>query len=98
MKKVNTKEYWESRCETKSWGKTGNRQTREYAIANVAQMGVNKEFDGSILAFDCALGDELPIYNSAFPNASLIGVDISESAIKKCKIKYGNIDEFNSGD
>jgi len=98
MKNINTKEYWESRFETKDWGKSGNRQTREYAIANVAHMSIKKDFDGSILDFGCALGDAVPIYYSAFPNASLSGVDISEAAIKKCKKLYGDIAEFNSGD
>jgi trans-aconitate methyltransferase len=39
----------------------------------------------------------LPIYHSAFPNATLNGVDISESAIEKCRKQYGDIAKFNSG-
>ncbi len=98
MENINTKEYWETRFETNSWGESGNRQTREYAKANVEHMSLNKNFDGSILDFGCALGDAIPVYNTAFPNASISGIDISESAIIKCKKQYGNIAKFYSGD
>lgn len=97
MQNINTKKYWESRFKTKSWGKRGMRQTQEYAIANVSHMNINKYFGGSILDFGCALGDAITVYHSAFPNAFLSGFDLSETAIKKCKEKYGNIAEFNSG-
>jgi hypothetical protein len=39
----------------------------------------------------------MPEYRRAFPNAKLIGIDISEQAIEKCKKKYGSIATFISG-
>ncbi len=97
MKNINTKDYWEKRFRTKNWGKSGNRQTREYAKANVAQMDLNSDYDGKILDFGCALGDAIPIYKTSFPQAKLYGIDFSEEAIQICKEAYGDIAEFSSG-
>tara|TARA_B110000259_G_scaffold184220_1_gene230836 strand:- start:1104 stop:1736 length:633 start_codon:yes stop_codon:yes gene_type:complete len=96
MKNINTKKYWESRFKSSSWGKKGIQQTREYAISNVTQMGVNEDFTGSILDFGCAFGDAIPIYCATFPNATFSGIDISKNAIKQCKNKYGNIAKFKT--
>lgn len=97
IKNINTKDYWENRFKTQNWGKSGNRQTREYAKANVSQMGLSLEFNGSILDYGCALGDALPIYHHYFPKAVLGGIDISDFAIDYCKKTYGDIAEFVSG-
>ncbi|WP_296313633.1 class I SAM-dependent methyltransferase [Winogradskyella sp. UBA3174] len=97
MENINTKDYWESRFITKNWGKSGNRQTKEYAKANVAQTNLDSNFKGSVLDFGCALGDAIPIYHQAFPDASLYGMDLSEVAIEICKNKYGDIAKFESG-
>ena len=56
------------------------------------------DFYGSILDFGCAQGDAIPIYKNNFPKASIFGIDISEIAIETCKIWFGNIAEFESGD
>lgn len=98
MKNINTKDYWETRFKTKNWGKSGNRQTREYAKANIAQMILSNDFNGSILDYGCALGDAIPIYHQSFPNAKLKGVDFSEAAIEICKDRFGDIADFESGD
>lgn len=97
MKNINTKDYWDTRFKSKSWGKIGNRQTREYAKANIAQMGLSKTFNGTILDYDCALGDAIPVYRETFPNANLLGLDFSEAAIKICKERYSDIAKFKSG-
>jgi len=97
LKNINTKDYWETRFKTKNWGKSGNRQTKEYAKANVSQMGIKSDFKGSILDYGCALGDAIPIYHHYFPMAILSGMDISEFAIDYCKKTYGHIAEFTSG-
>jgi hypothetical protein len=39
----------------------------------------------------------MPVYRSAYPKASLIGIDISKSAIAKCAERYGNIARFIQG-
>lgn len=97
MININTKEYWEGRFSSGNWNSGGKKQTKEYAKANILNMNLENDFDGSIIDFGCALGDAIPIYSEAFPNAKLIGVDISDAAINRCKHRYGNIAEFYSG-
>jgi len=57
-----------------------------------------KKFNGSILDFGCALGDAIPVYKQSYPNATLSGYDISESAIKYCRKKYSRIATFHTGE
>lgn len=54
-------------------------------------------FSGTILDFGCATGDAIPILKKAYPNATLIGVDISNSAIETAIQKYGGIATFMQG-
>ncbi len=96
MSNINTKEYWENRF-AKNWKKNGERQTTEYAKANVAHLSIPKGFEGTILDFGCAKGDAIPVYSDHFPKAKLIGIDISEIAIEGCRKKYGSLAEFRSG-
>lgn len=96
MPNINTKEYWETRF-IKNWKGNGEIQTTEYAKENVKNLPIKNYFKGTLLDFGCAMGDAIPIYAKSFPNAKLIGVDISETAIKLCKEKYGTIADFFSG-
>ena len=98
MQNINTKEYWETRFKTGNWNNNGQRQTREYALANIKNLNLSSDFSGSILDFGCAQGDAIPIYIESFPKAKISGIDISESAIATCKRRFGNIAEFDSGD
>lgn len=95
---VNTDQYWNDRFSSGNWGKTGSRQTVEYAKANIKEMGLNRDFNGTILDFGCALGDAISHYANSFPKARLIGMDISTSAVEACRDRFGNIAEFISGD
>lgn len=95
---INTKQYWEHRFKNGSWNKSGQRQTREYALANVKNINLSSNFTGSILDFGCAQGDAIPIYKVAFPKANISGIDISESAIATCQHRFGDIADFISGD
>lgn len=98
MENINTKGYWEKRFKSGNWGKSGSFQTYQYASHNVKHLSISKDFQGSVLDFGCALGDSIPIYRSYFPNAKLFGIDISASAIKICKKRFGNIAKFKAGD
>lgn len=98
MININTKQYWESRFKSGSWNKSGQRQTREYANANVKHMELPFNFAGTLLDFGCAQGDAIPIYKEAFPNAKISGIDISDSAIETCQQRFGDIAGFISGD
>jgi ubiquinone/menaquinone biosynthesis C-methylase UbiE len=96
MININTKEYWENRF-SKNWKKSGKQQTTEYAIANIKNLPLKPDFKGTILDFGCAMGDAIPIYSQHFPQAKLIGFDISEIAIEVCRKKYGLIADFYVG-
>ena len=98
MKNINTKLYWDTRFSNGDWEqKRGRSQTRQFALSQIPYLEIPKRFSGTILDFGCGLGDAFPIYKDAFPNATLIGLDISEEAIKKCKESYGNFAEFICG-
>lgn len=98
MENINTKSYWNSRFASGDWEqKKGRNQTKQFALAQIPYLNISKTFSGTILDFGCGLGDAFPIYKEAFPNAQLIGLDISEEAIKKCKETYGQMGKFICG-
>lgn len=95
---INSREYWEGRFSTGDWEQKGGRsQTAHFATSQVPHFRFDKDFSGSLVDFGCGLGDAIPIYNKFFPNAKLLGIDVSESAISKCKERYGKIASFISG-
>lgn len=98
IRNINSRDYWEGRFSTGDWEQKGGRsQTAHFATAQVAHFGFDKNFSGSLVDFGCGLGDAIPVYNKFFPNAKLVGIDVSESAITKCKEQYGKIASFISG-
>lgn len=95
---VNSKKYWESRFSSGDWEqKRGRTQTAHFAAAQVAYFRLDKDFSGSLVDFGCGLGDAMPVYKKFFPNAKLLGIDVSESAISKCKERYRKLASFISG-
>lgn len=95
MTNINSKYYWEKRFYSGDWeSKNGRLQTLNFAKYQIKYLDINKDFKGTILDFGCALGDAFPIYNKYYPNAKLIGIDISETAIEFCKKNYRNISDF----
>lgn len=99
LNNINTKSYWDNRFVTGDWeAKLGRNQTREFAISQIKHLNISRDFKGTILDFGCGLGDAFPIYKETFPNARLIGLDISEEGVKKCKEIYSYIAEFICGD
>jgi SAM-dependent methyltransferase len=99
MMNINTKSYWDNRFVSGDWEqKSGRNQTQQFANSQILELNIDRDFSGTILDFGCGLGDAFPIYRIAYPNAKLIGLDISEEAIKKCKETYGNLGEFICGD
>jgi len=98
MKNINTKDYWETRFKSGNWNSNGQRQTREYALANVKNMNLPLNFSGTLLDFGCAQGDAIPIYKEVYPMATITGYDISESAIETCWQRFGDMADFISGD
>lgn len=98
IKNINTKEYWDNRFISGDWNKNGQKQSKEYAKANLKNIEIDSNFAGTILDFGCAEGDAIPQYFKAFPKAKIFGIDISETAISKCKNRFGSIANFQVGD
>lgn len=95
---INTKAYWDKRFSSGDWElKLGRQQTREFALAQIKHIDISRSFSGSILDFGCGLGDAFPIYKKSFPNAELLGLDISIEAIRKCIKSYGEMGNFICG-
>ena len=99
MANINTKQYWNKRFASGDWEqKRGRSQTTVFAMQQVRHLHLSREFSGALLDFGCGLGDAIPIYSEHFPKARLIGVDIAEAAIDKCKTDYGSLADFFTGD
>jgi len=96
---INTRDYWEARFAAGDWeAKSGREQTSLFARTQMQYFQIPYDFSGTILDFGCGLGDAMPVYRRAYRNASLVGMDISGSAIEKCKERYGRIAQFIRGD
>ena len=96
---INTRDYWHRRFESGDWERSGGRrQTEGFAKSQQKYLKIAPDFGGTILDFGCGLGDAIPVYRSAYPKARIIGLDIAESAIRKCRNKYGKIATFIQGD
>ncbi len=78
-----------------AWEKAGGRaQTRAFAEAFVRNFTIPfRQF--SLLDVGCALGDALPVFRKAYPEAKLSGCDVGISGIKRCRSDYGAIAEFH---
>jgi len=98
IENINSKSYWDNRFSTGDWEDKGGRtQTANFAAAQVRHFHLPKEFSGLLVDFGCGLGDAMPIYKHHFPNAKLLGIDVSEKAIEKCQLRYGHIASFIQG-
>lgn len=95
---INSREYWEQRFSTGDWeGKNGRTQTRNFALGQIPHLGLPPDFKGTLLDFGCGLGDAMPVYRGHFPNARLLGMDVSAAAVEKCRQRYGQMAEFRQG-
>ena len=72
----------------------GRRQTRLFAEAFHRHVKVPLRPDFSLLDVGCALGDALPVWRRAYPEARLHGCDFSRTAIRRCQEAYGSIAQF----
>jgi hypothetical protein len=96
--KINSKEYWENRFRVGDWAqKGGPAQTSGFAKSQLKHLRINNKFRGVICDFGCGTGDAFPVYRKAWPHAELLGVDVSETAVKSCTAKYGSIATFFCG-
>ena len=96
---VNTKAYWDERFASGSWeSNRGRQQTADFARGQIPFLRIPADFTGTLLDFGCGLGDAFPIYRRQYPRATLIGMDLSASAIALCHREYGGIATFLQGD
>ncbi len=98
MGNINSREYWEERFLSGSWDRSvGPNQSRWFAESLIKHAKIEAGFDGTILDFGCAQGGSILVYRRAFPNATLIGMDISSNAIDRCKNDIGDLATFIQG-
>ena len=96
---INTRQFWNSRFQSGEWEDVGGRsQTRSFAEALVSRIQIQKESAKTVLDFGCGLGDAIPVYRRAWPEARLIGVDFSDEAMLKARVRYGESATFETGD
>lgn len=96
---INGRDYWDWRFSSGDWeAKKGREQTASFARAQVERFDLPRSFSGTLLDFGCGLGDAMPVYRGAFPNATLLGIDISTAAIARCRADYGHLASFFVGD
>ena len=96
---VNTKAYWDERFASGGWeSNRGRQQTADFARGQIPFLRIPADFAGTLLDFGCGLGDAFPLYRHHYPRATLIGMDLSASAIALCRRDYGRIATFWQGD
>lgn len=96
---INSQKSWDFRFQSGEWEAIGGcNQTREFAKAQCRQFTIAHSFSGTFLDFGCGLGDAFPIYRRHLPMARLMGVDFSESAVEKCRERYGSFADFVCSD
>ncbi len=96
---INTQSYWEERFSSGDWeANLGRWQTEQLARAQVRHFPLPNGFQGTILDFGCGMGDAIPVFKAHFPNASLLGIDVSPYAIEECRTRFGSIATFLTGD
>jgi hypothetical protein len=71
----------------------GPNQTRRFAECLLEHVRMPWS-DFSLLDVGCALGDALPVWHRTYPTAKLYGCDVAESAVRRCRERYGHLAEF----
>lgn len=93
---INSKEFWENEFKT-SWtiGIDGRKQTQVFAEISygILSKDLKEEFlklDNAFIDWGCALGQGCQYFLSRIAFKSrIIGIDISNEAIKQCKLGFG---------
>jgi len=93
---INSKEYWEEYFETKWETYSGKKQTEYFMQLIIENLPENvKNYidyrDITILDWGCALGQGVNLLQNKFLNAKVKGLDFSETAIKKAKSEYRDL-------
>lgn len=94
MEQINSREYWNNRFKTNDWNDhMGMEQTKYFAQLACRLMPdwfvkdvCRNEY--TICDLGCAEGDSIPILQSTFPTAKIVGEDFSDEAIIRAGKKY----------
>lgn len=89
----NTLETWESYFRDEWEKNRGRTQTRLFAryFLGTVRLPVDR---GTLLDVGCAMGDAIPEFHRQYPLLKLTGCDVSENAIQKAILDYGDIAKF----
>ena len=94
MEKINSKEYWESRFDSGDWDHYDGDQQSAF-FANIAldafPAWLNQELARhmwNVYDIGCAEGGGTAALARRFPSCRIVGIDISESAVKLAEKKY----------
>ncbi|MEM7363523.1 MAG: class I SAM-dependent methyltransferase [Pseudomonadota bacterium] len=96
---LNSKGYWDARFSSGDWRSRGGEiQTMAFVNAQLPYYGLPEDFPGQIVDFGCGAGSGMVVLRDAFPQAALLGIDISETAIEHARVHYGDLAQFEAGD
>lgn len=96
---LNSKGYWDARFSSGDWQSRGGEiQTMAFVNAQLPYYGLSEGFAGQIVDFGCGPGSGMAVLRDAFPQATLLGIDISETAIEHARLHYGDLAQFEAGD
>lgn len=92
---VNSEQFWDSLFHQSWETRQGREQTKFFAKVALDHfppwfVSELSSHPYSICDVGCALGDALPIFQAAFPNAILTGIDFSHAGISKARELYSD--------
>jgi len=96
IKKLETVDWWDEYfLPDGGWEKNqGRLQTTVFAKSFVRYAKLDRDKPFSLLDVGCALGDAIRVFHGNYPLAKLYGIDISKTAISRCKSELGHIAFF----
>ena len=97
MQDLNSREAWNESFEGEWQANQGPVQTAFFARVFLEHLpppfhALIQQGQLSIVDWGCALGDALPLFQQAFPNSPLMGLDISDRAIAFAQQQYPDFD------
>lgn len=93
---LGTRDWWDEYFSVGGgWETRGGRiQTKTFAKAFLCRIKLDKESSFRLLDVGCALGDATALFRKHYPKAKLFAIDISETAIRRCREEFGSAATF----
>ena len=94
--KLGSREWWDDYFSPGGGWEThgGRNQTRAFAEAFMKYVPLDKTRHFTLLDVGCALGEAISLFRENYAMADLFGIDISETAISRCRHRLGNSAHF----